>query len=117
MRKFFVTLALSVLIGAGYAAPAMAADTGCCRDGKPASAAAQKAACKGTSGDTYRACVSLAKLPDWWLASSGGVNTHVGTGVSIVNSLRKSQPYYTWKAEFRSNVKAYRDQHVTVPMN
>lgn len=88
-------------------------------DGKPASKAAQVKACKGTSKDTYRACKELASLPDWWMVTSSQgrlIHTHVANGVTIINNLRKVQPYWTLKQEFKNNVKAYRDQHVKVPM-
>lgn len=115
-----IAAAFAFVVLIGIANPAAATGPNY-SDGKPASVSAQKAACKKTSGDTYRACKELATLPDWWsvtLDSQGQyVHTHVVNGVTLINNLRKVQPYSTLKQEFRNNIKAYRDQHVKVPMN
>lgn len=96
------------------AANANASETNkCCADGKVPSAAAQKAVCKGLSGKTYTTCRTLAKLPEWWMATNIG-NTHVESGPVLIRNLRKVTPVKYLRGEFQHNIDDYRSQHAHV---
>jgi hypothetical protein len=120
MRKFLAAVGMFVVMLVP-AVNANASETNkCCGDGKVPTVAAQTAACKGTSGKTFTACRTLAKLPEWWLAELDNgrtIHIHVESGVTLINNVRKVQPYWSLLQDFNNNIKAYRDQHVHVGPN
>ncbi len=110
IQKIAAALVLAAALVGLTSSPAAAAETYITTYGKAASAAVQKAACKGVpAGPTAKLCKELAAHRAYRCdINHDGVIVRSSNGAVIVTTIRRSgEPASVWATSFATNIRVY----------